>query len=201
MNPLFGNYQPLNTPVHSCPLWAKGLAVLALTLALALTSSWLVSLLCLALVLALGTLARIPWRVWARSLRALWLLLLILGAYYLLADRLALGADVLLTLLTMIAASRVLLWSTPMPVLMDGFVVLCRPLAWVGGSPERVGLALALMVRSIPVLMDSWGDLKAAADARGIRIPAWRLFTPLVVAAVAYAQETGDALAARGLDS
>lgn len=201
MNPLFGNYQPLDTPVHRCPLWVKGLVILVLTGVLALTGSWWVGAVCLVLVVGAGALAGVPWRVWGTTVRALWLLLVVLGVYYVLAGRVAVGADVVLTLLTMIAASRVLLWSTPMPVIIDGFVWLCGPLRWVGGSPEKVGLALALMVRSIPVLLDVWAELRSAADARGVRVPAWRLFTPLVVATVAYANETGDALAARGLDS
>ena len=63
-----------------------------------------------------------------------------------------------------------------------------------------MGLALALMVRSIPVIMDSWQLILAAVAARGIKVAQFRLFISLVIATVAYAHETGDALAARGLD-
>ena len=133
-------------------------------------------------------------------MRSLWLLLAILTAYYLFSGKVETGADVLLTLLTMIFASKILLWSTPMPVIIDGFIWLCTPLRWVGGSPETVGLALALMVRSIPVIMDQWNALTVAVIARGVRVSSFRLFTPLVIATVAYAHETGDALVARGLD-
>lgn len=200
-NQLFGTYQPLNTPVHRAPLWSKGSFILLLGLYLAATSHWGFGLAALTLVLALGALAEIPWRSWGKALLSLFWLLLILTAYYLVSNKIAAGADVILTLLTMIAASRVLLWSTPLPVLIDGFIWLCTPLKWVGGSPERVGLALALMVRSIPVIMDSWNLIQAAVAARGIKVAPFRLFIPLVIATVAYAQETGDALAARGLDA
>lgn len=199
-NQLFGIYQPLSTPVHRAPLWAKGVFILLLGISLAATSHWGFGLAALALVLALGALAKIPWRTWVQSLASLSWLLAILLVYYLVSGKLESGADVLLTLLTMIAASKVLLWSTPMPVLIDGFIWLCTPLKWVGGSPERVGLALALMVRSIPVIMDSWQLIQAAVAARGIKVAQLRLFIPLVIATVAYAHETGDALAARGLD-
>ncbi|MDY6050916.1 MAG: energy-coupling factor transporter transmembrane protein EcfT [Rothia sp. (in: high G+C Gram-positive bacteria)] len=200
-NQLFGTYQPLNTPIHRAPLWAKGTFILALTIYLAATSHWAFGLAALTLVLTLGALAKIPGRTWVQALASLAWLLVILSVYYLVSGKTAAGADVILTLLTMIAASKVLLWSTPMPTIIDGFVWLCTPLTWVGGSPERVGLALALMVRSIPVIMDSWRLIQAAVTARGIKVSQFRLFIPLVIATVAYAQETGDALAARGLDT
>lgn len=199
-NQLFGTYQPLSTPVHRAPLWAKGVFILLLGIYLAATSHWGFGLAALVLVLALGALAKIPWRTWVQSLASLSWVLAILLVYYLVSGKLESGADVLLTLLTMIAASKVLLWSTPLPVLIDGFIWLCTPLKWVGVSPERVGLALALMVRSIPVIMDSWQLIQAAVAARGIKVSQFRLFIPLVIATVAYAHETGDALAARGLD-
>lgn len=199
-NQLFGTYQPLNTPVHRAPLWAKGSFILLLGLYLAATTHWGFGLAALTLVLALGALAKVPWRSWGQALVSLIWLLLILTVYYLISKKIAAGADVLLTLLTMIAASKVLLWSTPLPVLIDGFIWLCTPLKWMGGSPERVGLALALMVRSIPVIMESWQLIQAAVAARGIKVAQFRLFIPLVIATVAYAHETGDALAARGLD-
>lgn len=200
-NHLFGTYTPLDTPVHRLPLGAKGLLIFVLALILAATGHWLVGAGALLAVLGAGALARIPLRNWWASVRSLGLLLVILSAYYLVTGKVATGADVLLTLLSMIFASKVLLWSTPMPVIIDGFIWLCAPLRYVGASPEKIGLALALMVRSIPVLMDNWNALVAAVAARGIRVSSFRLFIPLVISTVAYAQETGDALAARGLDA
>lgn len=200
-NQLFGTYQPLNTPVHRAPLWAKGVFILVLGMYLAVTNHWAFGLVALVLVLALGALAKIPGGTWLQALTSLTWLLVILSVYYLVSGKIVSGADVLLTLLTMIAVSKVLLWSTPLPVLIDGFIWLCAPLKWVGGSPERVGLALALMVRSIPVIMDSWRLIQAAVVARGVKVAQFRLFIPLVIATVAYAHETGDALAARGLDT
>lgn len=199
-NHLFGTYTPLDSPLHRLALKYKGAFIFLLALLLAATQHWGVGLGALLLVIALGFCARIPVSHWWQAVRSLWLLLTILTAYYLFSGKVETGADVLLTLLTMIFASKILLWSTPMPVIIDGFIWLCTPLRWVGGSPETVGLALALMVRSIPVIMDQWNALTVAVVARGVRISSFRLFTPLVIATVAYAHETGDALAARGLD-
>ncbi|MDO4898927.1 MAG: energy-coupling factor transporter transmembrane protein EcfT [Rothia sp. (in: high G+C Gram-positive bacteria)] len=200
-NALLGSFVPLATPLHRLALVYKASFIFLLALLLAITHHWLVGVCTLCLVLVLGAIARIPLSHWWISVKSLGFLLLILGVYYAASGQLASGSDVLLTLITMVFASRVLLWCTPMPVIADGFIWLCSPLHLVGGSPEKIGLALALMVRSIPVLLDNWQALTTAASARGIKVGSFRLFIPLVVSAVSYAQETGDALAARGLDS
>lgn len=199
-NNLFGTYTPLNSPLHRLALKYKGAFIFLLALVLATTQHWGFALGGLLLVIALGFCARVPASHWWQAVRSLWLLLAILTAYYLFSGKVETGADVLLMLLTMIFASKVLLWSTPLPVIIDGFIWLCTPLRWVGASPESVGLALALMIRSIPVIMDQWNALMLAVAARGVRVSSFRLFTPLVISTVAYAQETGDALVARGLD-
>jgi len=111
------------------------------------------------------------------------------------------GADAIATMLTAFYASRALLVSTPLPVLIDGFVRLCSPLRFVGLSPERLGLLIALMVRSIPALMDRWGALRRAAVARNLpKRMYWRLLIPWVVQAVDYATATARALRARHVD-
>ncbi len=68
-----------------------------------------------------------------------------------------------------------------------------------GLSPERAGLAIAVMLRSIPVLLDAFGEVRQAAMARGRERRWFSLVTPVVIRAVGHAQATGAALAARGL--
>ena len=105
------------------------------------------------------------------------------------------------TMLDAVLISRILLTTTPLPLVLDGIIWLLTPLKLLGISPERVGLMLALVIRSIPAIMDSWGALQHAAHARGLpKRSAWRLLVPLVVQTVGYAQITGDVLTARGLE-
>lgn len=198
---LLGTYQPQPSLLHKSPLWAKGLGLLGLTIFLAISSNWVHTSFALLSLLFVGALCRYPWKNWVQAFTSLVWIILILLAYYIISGKLAQGADALLTLLTMIAASRLLLWSTPLPTLIDGLIWLARPLAFCGFNPQQLGLILALMIRSIPVIFDHWQIIQEAAAARGVRIPAYRLFIPLVISTVGYAQQTGDALAARGLDS
>lgn len=166
---------------------------------LALTG-WRIALCLLAVNIALAYLGQIRTRELLLMLYAMRWLIILLGLYYTVWGEPGTGADVLLTLMTATLSSRILLMSTSLPVLIDGIIKICSPLKLVGINPARIGLAIALMIRSIPAIMDRWGDLQKAAVARGLlERSSWRLFTPLVVQTVDYAQKTGDALAARGL--
>ena len=110
------------------------------------------------------------------------------------------AADVVLTIVVLLVLTRVLMHTTPLPELLDGVVWLCSPVRLVGADPERIGLAISLMLRSIPFIVGAVGELRDAVRARGLRPNPVRLVTPAVISAVAYAQRTGEALAARGFD-
>ena len=129
-----------------------------------------------------------------------WLIIL-LGLYYLFWGTWQIAVDVMCTMLGAVLISRILLTTTPLPLLLDGIIWLLTPLKLLGLSPKRIGLMLALVIRSIPAIMDNWGALQHAAHARGLpKRSAWRLLVPLVVQTVGYAQITGDVLTARGLE-
>ena len=125
---------------------------------------------------------------------------MLLGLYHVLTAGPAQAADVLLTVVVFLVLTRVLMHTTPLPELLDGVVWLCTPVRLVGADPERIGLAVSLMLRSIPFVVGAVGELRDAVRARGLRPGPVRLVTPAVISTVAYAHRTGEALAARGID-
>lgn len=199
-NQLFGAYSPGTSIVHKSPLWLKMGFILAVSITLVATRSWLVALLSFGVVVLLGKFAGLALTSWGESLKPMMPLLVILAFYYLFMRQYDQGANILLTMITMVAASKVLLTTTPIPRLIDGFVWMCTPLKIFGLSAEKVGLSIALMIRSIPVIMNEYTLIQQAHQARGLKTWPHKMLIPLVIATVAYAQETGDALAARGLD-
>lgn len=70
----------------------------------------------------------------------------------------------------------------------------------MGVDPERIGLAVSLMIRSVPWLFGVLSSLRDAAAARTVRPRPVQLVTPAVIATVDYAHRTGEALVARGLE-
>ncbi|MEA4945349.1 MAG: energy-coupling factor transporter transmembrane protein EcfT [Propionicimonas sp.] len=196
---LFGLYLPGDSLFHRLGAGPKYLILLALTLPAALLGDWRLGAGCL--VIALGLLAgcrsglvrawRLPWLVWV--------IVAMLVGYHLAAGTPGRGANAAAVFLTAIYASRLLTITTPGGELIDALVGFLRPLKVLRISPERVGLAIAVMLRSIPVLLDTFSQVRQAARARGRERRWFSLVTPVVVRAVGHAQETGAALAARGL--
>ncbi len=126
-------------------------------------------------------------------------LLVLLGGYHVATGNWPLAVTIVCALLVAVYASRLLLLTTPTPVLIDALVSATRPLRPLGVDPERFGLAVAIMIRSIPFIASAFGEVRAAARARGLERNFFAQIAPVVVQTVAYARTTGEALAARGL--
>lgn len=196
---LLGVYVPGRTPWHRMATGWKYLAFLALTLpAVASDSPWVVAgMLALAMVVTASTGA--PLRLaWGLPVSLLILFGVLVGYHFVIGQPL-LSVKVVGTMLVAIYASRLLLLTTPMPRLVDALTTVARPMRFVGLDPERFSLAVAIALRSIPIIYASFGEVRDAARARGIERNPIALLTPVVISAVAFARSTGDALVARGL--
>lgn len=196
---LFGLFIPGRSWLHRLPVGAKYLLLLVLTVPILVVAAPLPSLVALAASMLLLLSARVGVRPSWSLPRPLLVLLAILAAYQVVVGRPDLAVVVTANLVTAVYASRLLTLTTPGPVLIDALVAGLRPLRVVGVDPERVGLAVAIMVRSVPLLLDTFEQVRQAARARGRERNLFALVTPVVVRAVGQAQATGAALAARGL--
>ena len=196
---LLGLHVPGATVWHRLSTGPKYVVFLLLTVpAMVVDGVWVVlGLLALSLLVVAST--RAPLRLAWGLPSGLVVLLGLIGGYHAVMGDPEVGLRVVGTILTALYASRLLLITTPMPDLIDALVAFARPFRRVGLDPERFGLAVAVMVRSVPHLVASFGDVQQAARARGLERNPFALVTPVVVQAVAYARSTGDALAARGL--
>ncbi|MFV0406070.1 MAG: energy-coupling factor transporter transmembrane component T family protein [Propioniciclava sp.] len=147
------------------------------------------------LVASTGAPLRLAWGLpWGMAI-----LLAILTTFHVLTGHPALAIRVVGIVLTALYASRVILLTTPLPRLVDALVTFLGPLRRVGINPERVGLAVAIFLRSVPHVAASFGEVRDAARARGVTRNPMAVVTPVVIEAVNYARTTGDALHARGL--
>lgn len=202
MNPaqtMLGIYQPGKSWAHKITIRWKYLMFLVLMMVCLLWSHPVVQIgmvvLSAVLVKTTGARPQLAWGVpWG-----LFILLAGMSVLYVVVGDGRSGVRISATILTALYGSRLILITTPMPVLVDAVVSLARPLRIVGINPERVGLAVAIMIRSIPYVLASFGEVRQAAQARGLHRNLMAQLTPVVIAAVAYARTTGQALQARGL--
>jgi biotin transport system permease protein len=109
------------------------------------------------------------------------------------------GARIVLNILVCIVAASLLTATTPVQQLLDGVVQLARPFERFGADPERFALTIGIMLRSIPYIAGTFADVRDSARARGLDRNPRALVLPVFITSVAYARQTGEALAARGL--
>lgn len=196
---LIANYVRGDSLVHRTPLWLKFLLVAACGTASFLIVDWVVSLLVFVLMCGIFLLSGAGIR---RLLRTLWMVTPILAAiglfqWWQLGGPTA--ARIVLNVLVCVVAASVLTATTPVQELLDGVVSLARPFQRWGADPERFALTIAVMLRSIPYIAGAFSDVRDAARARGLERNPRALVLPVFITTVAYARQTGDALAARGL--
>lgn len=197
---LLGAYVERTSVLHAAPLWVKFVPVAVLSvLVLALNSVEATVAGLGVVVLAYLVGARLTVRELVRPLARMWPLILILGAFQWFNAGLLTAFLVVGNIVVCVLAALLVTLTTESQRLLDGLVSLARPLRPLGADPERFGLTVALMLRSIPYLLGAAEDSRDAARARGLERNPRALILPVFIGAVAYAQQTGEALAARGL--
>jgi biotin transport system permease protein len=133
-----------------------------------------------------------------RLLRPLWPFIVIVGLWHLWTDDVTGGATILLRMLTAVALANFVTMTTRLSDMIGVIETLARPLAHVGLPPRRLALALALVIRFIPVMADRMGQITDAWSARSARRPRWRVLVPATLAALDDADRAAEALRARG---
>lgn len=197
---LLGLYLPGGSVLHRAPAGMKLLGLVLLAVLTQLVSPWWGRCLLLVGVLALYPVAGISLRFALRQLRALgWVLVAIAVAQLVFADW-PLAVAVVATILTLVLAAGLVTLTTTTTALSDVVVRALGPFRRFGANPERVGLLLALSIRSVPVVLGLAEQIRDAQRARGVRLSPRAFAVPLLVRALRHAQRMGDALIARGLD-
>ena len=134
----------------------------------------------------------------ARLLRPLWPFILIVALWHLWLRDTTSGTAIILRLLTAVAAANFVTMTTRLTDMIAVVAFLARPLAALGLSPRLLALAVALVIRFIPVMLLKTEAIAEAFRARSPRRPGWRILVPAVLAALDDAERVAEALRARG---
>lgn len=196
---LLGLYQPGTTVVHRAGVGTKLLILSASSLAVAVLRGPASGLFALGIAVVVAGVARLGLRAFLRALRPVVLVVVLLAAFQLWHGGWAVAVEVVADLLAVVLAAAVLTATTPVDTVLDFVARACRPLRRVGVDPDRVALAMALMLRAVPGLLQIAYETRDAAKARGLERNLRALLVPLALRTVARATATGEALAARGI--
>ncbi|MGO4227592.1 energy-coupling factor transporter transmembrane protein EcfT [Arthrobacter sp. YAF34] len=196
---LLAAYVPGSSLIHRAPLWLKFLLVVGCGMTSFLIEDWAVSAAMLALLCGLFLLSGAgPARLF-RAVRPVLPVLVAIGLFQWWQLGAPTAARIVLNVLVCVVAASILTATTPVQALLDGVASLARPFRRLGADPERFALTIAIMLRSIPFVAEAFSHVRDSARARGFDRNPRALVLPVIITTVAFARQTGEALAARGL--
>ncbi|MFC9692025.1 energy-coupling factor transporter transmembrane component T family protein [Kribbella sp. NPDC056951] len=193
-------YVPGTSILHRTRAVSKVLALAVVSIAtVVLDDPWLTAA-ALTLAVIATIVARVPRRILTRQWKAYLLIVVLLGGYQWLTDGPATAFHVAGGLAALLILAGVISSTTRTTDLLDLAVRCARPLKRVGVDPERFGIALALGIRSVAVVLDLARDVREAQLARGLGFSLRAFAVPLVVRSLRQADGLAEALIARGFD-
>ncbi len=190
---------PTTTPWHKYPAGLKLLLLCVATLVLFIVDSlpWqlVACFVCVSMYLRCGfTFAAAG----LKRLFFLWPFLCVILIWHWLSDTPVQGGIAACRLLTLIALSNLVTMTSKLSDLIDVLHIGLTPLRKLGISTRPIEIAIALVVRFTPELVNKGGAIQDAWRARSTKRPAWRIVLPLTVAAIDDAEQVAEALKARG---
>ena len=196
----FAVYVPRDSVVHRLPAGTKLLLLVPAAIGvLALSQPWQV-VVALAVIALLYAAARIPWRTTLEQVRPLLWFLLALGLFQLAVAGWQRAVVVVGAMLGLVLLATLVSLTTRTTAMVDVVVRWLRPLRPVGVDPERVGLLVALGIRSVAVIIELAREVRQAQLARGASSSPLAFIVPLVVRTLRHADRLADALVARGVE-
>ena len=198
---MIGGYATRRTWLHRVPAGTKFIALMACSLALLSVTDLRILVVVLALIGAVYLqFGREGW-LRLRALRPLVLLLAIVGAFQAYATGWAGGIALIVRLLAMILLADLVTMTTTMSALMDAMAPVLRAVCPRSVNHRKISLAVALVLRFVPVLLARWQARQEAWQARTNRRVPPRLIAAFVAETLQLADHVAEALDARGFDA
>ncbi len=197
---MLGLTSPVQTPAHGWRAGPKLLALAALTFALFKPVPNEFALAFGLATLTITALVARHWGLftpWARLFRPLLPFVLLLIVWHAVTKTPLEGAVILIRMFAAVGAANLMTMTTRLADLQALVLWALRPLARILPT-KPLSLAIALMIRFIPVMTDRAAQLSTAWSARSPRRPRARLMAPLLLSALDDADHVAEALRARG---
>ncbi|KEO55389.1 energy-coupling factor transporter transmembrane component T family protein [Thioclava pacifica] len=190
---------PVKTRAHDWPAGLKLAGLCASTLGLFyITSPYAHLAILLAILAAYAAPGRAFLRSGLRSLKVLWPFIVIVGIWQVVIGEIADGLMIVMRMISAVALANLVSMTTRLSDMIAVVNWLSTPLRKLGMPTQVLEIAIALVIRMVPVLMGKGTRLTESWRARATRRPSWRLVLPFTLLALDDADHVGDALRARG---
>lgn len=182
------------------PGWKFG-TLLVLSIGLYLISSWQLLLLFFVLSVALLLSAKVGLKQLRMPLLSLGMILSVVFILMGFQTDWANAVVSVLRLLTMCLLAYSVSLTTSFDAMLELFQQVASPLRFIGANPAQIALGLSMTIRFIPELKKVYLEVREAQHARGLGSNPLAVSVPLVIRSLKIADETAEALDARGYDS
>ncbi|MGO3341746.1 MAG: energy-coupling factor transporter transmembrane component T family protein [Glutamicibacter arilaitensis] len=182
------------------PGWKFG-ALLVLSIGLYLINSWLILLSIFILSVVLLLTARVDFKQLRMPLLSLAMILSVVFILLGLQTDWTNAVVSVLRLLTMCLLAYSVSLTTSFDAMLELFQQVDSPLRFIGANPAQIALGLSMTIRFIPELKKVYLEVREAQHARGLGNNPLAVSVPLVIRSLKIADETAEALDARGYDS
>ncbi|GHG18137.1 CbiQ family ECF transporter T component [Paracoccus aerius] len=189
---------PVETWAHRIPAGAKLLALSIATLALFLLEPFMIAVATLAVAVLYLSAGLTFAAQGLRHLRMLWPFLLLIAVWHGVTGQAQAGAAIALRLLAALALANFVTMTTRLTDMIAIMTWLLAPLRRLGLSTRAVELAIAMVLRFTPMLVENGQRLAMSWRARSRRRPGWRIVMPMAALALDDADHVAEALRARG---
>ena len=190
---------PVRTPFHAIPAGPKLGLLCAFTIVVFSVDGAALGAGLALLVLALYAAGGVGFiRVGLRRLLVLWPFIAVIAVWHAATGELPRGLALCAKLAAAVGLANLVTMTTRLDDMVSVFCRLARPLRRLGLDDRSLGLAIALVIRFVPVLVAKGFEIAEAWRSRSTRRPGWRIVAPLAVAAVDDAEHVAEAIRARG---
>lgn len=135
---------------------------------------------------------------WALMLRPLWPFVVLLALWQVWLGAVSGAVPPILRMGAVVGLANAVTMTTELSGIIALLTRLARPLQRLGLSPRVLALAVALMIRFVPVMLLRHGQITESWRARSPHRPGWRILLPVLLAALDDAERVAEALRARG---
>jgi len=188
------------SPLHRATAGLKILAMMALGTGVFLISDWPVVAIVLATVIALYPISGFgPHLIWAQIKPMIWLLLIFFAVQLWLNDW-QVGLLVVLRIAAIVLFASLVTLSTKTSDMLASLDRAMVPLKPIGVNPEKVSLAISMVLRFIPVIATVASEIRDAQRARGLDKSILAMIVPLIIRTLKMADDVADAIDARSFD-
>lgn len=198
--PALGMYAPGNSLLHRISTRTKMALLITGGITVSFTRSPWVLLAVIGAELALNAYARISLVTVLRQLASLAPLLAVVLIAHAWLNSWEAGLLVDLRIAALVLAATTVTLTTRMSEMLDQLEALMRPTRRLGVDPARVALTVSMAIRFVPLIAQKAHVIKEAQRARGVERSLVALLVPLLIKTLQMADQTAEALEARGLD-